>query len=107
MGLVETVKNESDVGNRSFGAVMFRRIAGKTRKGAGEEGESEDLFWSLQDPQKSAIRATLLECMAAEQEPAVRNKVGDAVAEVARQYTAVGMRHCVRIRMADNVLIVA
>ena len=34
-----------------------------------------------------AIRQKLLECLQSEQLPQVRHKIGDAVAEVARQYT--------------------
>lgn len=93
MGLAETTKDSSDATIRSFAAVLFRRIAGRTRKigaAGGEEGEQEDLFWSLQVPQKNAIRSALLDCLAQEKEGAVRHKVGDAVAEVARQYTVFG-----------------
>ena len=93
MGLAETMKDNSDATTRSFAAVLFRRIAGRTRKtgnAGSEEGEQEDLFWSLQPPQKNAIRAALLQCLAQEKEGAVRHKVGDAVAEVARQYTSFG-----------------
>lgn len=46
---------------------------------------------SLEAPQKNAIRSTLLECLPSEQDVSVRHKVGDAVAEIARQYTAEGI----------------
>ena len=42
---------------------------------------------TLQTPQQHAIRAKLLECLSSETVPNVRNKVGDAIAEIARQYT--------------------
>lgn len=93
MGLAESTKNDADSTNRAFAAVLFRRIAGRTRKvpgGNGEEGEAEDLFWSMSEAQKRAIREVLLECLSGEREGQVRNKVGDAVAEVARQYTVSG-----------------
>ena len=91
MGLAEVTKDDADSTNRSFAAVLFRRIAGRTRKTPGsEDGEAEDLFWSMQDAQKQAIREVLLQCLSQETEGAVRNKVGDAVAEVARQYTISG-----------------
>lgn len=89
MGLVEQIQGATDSGARAFAAVLFRRIATRIRKEPNSE-VSEDLFWSLQDPQKQAIRAKLLECLASEADTGVRNKIGDAVAEVARQYTAVG-----------------
>ena len=73
------------VQTRSFAAVIFRRIASKTRKV--ESGENLDMFYSLAKDQAAVIRQKLLETLAAEPERAVRNKISDAVAEVARQYT--------------------
>lgn len=73
------------VQTRSLAAVLFRRIATKTRKLPGSE-ESKELFLTLQQPQKIAIRQKLLECLQNEIIPQVRHKIGDAVAEVARQY---------------------
>ena len=58
----------------------------KTRKTPGTE-ESKELFMLLQQPQKVAIRQKLLECLQSENLPFVRHKIGDAVAEVARQYS--------------------
>ena len=58
----------------------------KTRKSPGTE-ESKELFMLLQAPQKVAIRQKLLECLQNENFPPVRHKIGDAVAEVARQYS--------------------
>ena len=58
----------------------------KTRKPPGTE-ESKELFMLLQAPQKVAIRQKLLECLQSENLPLVRHKIGDAVAEVARQYS--------------------
>jgi len=71
---------------RSFAAVLFRRIATKSRKDPAT-GETKELFVTLQQAQKVAIRQKLLECLTREAIPQVRNKIGDAVAEVARQYT--------------------
>lgn len=73
------------VQTRSFAAVLFRRIATKTRKLPGTD-ESKELFLTLLQPQKIAIRQKLLECLQNETLPQVRHKIGDAVAEVARQY---------------------
>lgn len=70
---------------RSFAAVIFRRIASKTRKN--EKGETVDTFISLARDQAAAIRQKLLESLAGDVDRSVRNKVSDAVAEVARQYT--------------------
>lgn len=74
---------------RSFAAVLFRRIATKTRKIQGAE-ESRELFIALQDAQKVAIREKLLQNLQSEGLSHVRHKVGDAVAEVARQYAENG-----------------
>src|SRR5688500_18493095 len=70
---------------RSFAAVIFRRIAQKTRKN--EAGESVDMFVSLSKDQAAVIRQKLLESLGGDFDKSVRNKISDAVAEVARQYT--------------------
>ena len=69
---------------RSFAAVLFRRISTRTAKDA--HGQSKELFLTLQKPQRDAIRAKLLECLSTESNNSVRNKVGDSIAEIARQY---------------------
>lgn len=71
---------------RSFAAVLFRRIASKSRKPA-DNSDLTEVFTALGHDQKIAIRAKLLAAFPAEQLPNVRNKIGDAVAEIARQYT--------------------
>ena len=71
---------------RSFAAVLFRRIAAKTRKTPDSE-EAKELFLALSQQQKLAIRQKLLECFQSEAILLVRHKVGDAVAEIARQYS--------------------
>lgn len=65
-------------------------MATKNRKLPGSE-DSKELFLSLQPPQKIAIRQKLLECLQREELPQVRHKIGDAVAEIARQYSDEGM----------------
>lgn len=79
------IQASGEASSRSFAAVLFRRIATKTRKLPGTE-ESKELFLTLLQPQKIAIRQKLLECLQNETLPQVRHKIGDAVAEVARQY---------------------
>ena len=74
---------------RSFAAVIFRRIASKTRKNI--NGENVDLFISLERQHSTAIRAKLLETLLTESDKIVRNKISDAVAEVARQYAETGL----------------
>ena len=74
---------------RSFAAVIFRRIASKTRKNI--SGENVDLFISLERQHSTAIRAKLLETLLTESDKNVRNKISDAVAEVARQYAETGL----------------
>ena len=46
---------------------------------------------TLQEPEQIAIRSKLLQCMQSEATGHVRNKIGDAVAEIARQYSDEGM----------------
>jgi hypothetical protein len=49
-----------------------------------------DLFLTLNPPEREAIRAKLLSCLANETDNSVRGKIGDAVAELARQHTDEG-----------------
>ncbi|MCJ1372906.1 hypothetical protein MMC20_004132 [Loxospora ochrophaea] len=86
MGLVEQMQNLNEPGTRSFSAVLFRRMATKTRKIEGTD-EQRELFFTLQQAQKLAIRQNLLQCLQSETLPHVRNKIGDAIAEIARQYS--------------------
>ncbi|KAF2666647.1 ARM repeat-containing protein [Microthyrium microscopicum] len=90
MGLAEQMMGSDDVGTRAFAAVMFRRAATKARKDP-QSDQSKDTFWVLPDPQKVAIREKLLEALGTDNTPNVRNKVADAVAEIARQYTDEGI----------------
>jgi importin-5 len=46
-----------------------------------------ELFLSIPQEQAYAIRQKLLEALGAENTSTVRNKIGDAVAEVAREYS--------------------
>ena len=73
---------------RTFAAVIFRRQSSKPRKNAA--GQTADLFLTLQAPEREAIRGKLLQCLANEADNSVRSKVGDAVAELARQHTDEG-----------------
>ncbi|KAK3984939.1 putative importin beta-3 subunit [Cladorrhinum sp. PSN332] len=87
-GLVEQLAPSTDVTSRSFAAVIFRRIASKTRKSpTSPTGESVDLFISLPKEEGTVIRQKLLEALLAETDKTVRNKISDAVAELARQYS--------------------
>ena len=80
----DSCNSNNYVQTRSFGAVIFRRIASKSRKN--EKGETVDIFVSLPKDQAAVIRQKLLEILTTETERTVRNKISDAVAEVARQY---------------------
>lgn len=70
---------------RSFAAVIFRRIASKSRKL--DNNTTVELFLALPKAQGYAIRQKLLEALSAEKTNVVRNKIGDAVAEIAREYS--------------------
>ncbi|KAL1844076.1 hypothetical protein VTJ49DRAFT_4928 [Mycothermus thermophilus] len=84
MGLVEQIATSTNPVSRSFAAVIFRRIASKTRKiGA---SENMDMFISLDKEHARVIRGKLVETLMTESDRTVRNKISDAVAELARQY---------------------
>lgn len=76
---------------RSFAAVMFRKMSTKTRRATGENQESKEQFMLLQPPQKDAIKQKLLGCLQTETLSQIRHKIGDALAEIARQYSDNGM----------------
>ncbi|KAJ9297737.1 hypothetical protein DTO271G3_3958 [Paecilomyces variotii] len=86
MGLAEQIEGAEDQVTRSFAAVLFRRISTKTSKDP-RTNESKELFSTLTDEQRIAIRTKLVACLSRESVSDVRNKIGDAIAEVARQYT--------------------
>ncbi|KAF2835817.1 ARM repeat-containing protein [Patellaria atrata CBS 101060] len=89
MGLVEQIQAAQDPSIRSYAAVLFRRISTRTRKEPNSD-TSKEQFLCLPQIQRNAIREKLLPCLAGENIPNVRNKIGDAVAEIARQYTEEG-----------------
>lgn len=62
-----------------------------------DEYENTYLCLSLENDQALAIRQKLLESLIAEPVANVRNKITDAVAELARQYTEKGPCHCAAI----------
>jgi hypothetical protein len=53
--------------------------------------EAKELFSTLNREQKLIIRQKLVACLTNESANDVRRKIGDAVAEIARQYTDNGM----------------
>lgn len=67
-------------------------MATKSQKLPGSD-ESRELFLTLQPAQKLVIRQKLLQCLQSENIPQIRHKIGDAVAEVARQYADAGKWH--------------
>lgn len=71
--------------------MLFRRIATKTRKDP-VTNEAKELFSTLTGEQRLVIRQKLVTCLTTESVADVRRKVGDSVAEIARQYTDNGMR---------------
>ena len=64
--------------------MIFRKIASKSRKLPNDE--NVEIFLTLQQEQAHVIRSKLLEALASESINSVRNKIADAVAEIARQY---------------------
>ncbi|KAJ6153171.1 hypothetical protein N7497_007490 [Penicillium chrysogenum] len=92
MGLAEQLGGATDtIGiltcqTRAFAAVLFRRIATKTRKDPAT-GDNKEIFSSLPSEQRIAIREKLVVCLTSETVTDVRKKIGDTLAEVARQYT--------------------
>lgn len=74
----------------------------KSRKNNVGEG-TQDLFWSLQSNVREAIRNILVEALLSEQDESVRHKIGDAIAEVARQYSADGKKRRNAISIADDL----
>jgi len=86
MGLTEQMAGSTEDGTRSFSAVIFRRIATRTTKDP-NSGENKEVFLTLNNEYKVQIRDKLLQAYAAERSKAVRHKIADAVAEIARQYT--------------------
>ncbi|KAF2000467.1 importin subunit beta-3 [Amniculicola lignicola CBS 123094] len=85
MGLSEQIQLAQETSTRNFAAVIFRRQSSKPRKAA--NGQTKDLFLTLPDAERDAIRAKLIQCLASETDSSVRAKIGDAVAELARQHT--------------------
>ncbi|KAL7272625.1 importin subunit beta-3 [Rhizina undulata] len=83
-GLAEQIRGAEDPVARAFAAVLFRRIASKTQTKA---DEPKELFLTLNPGVKNYVRTLLLQCFAEEIEKSVRNKIGDAVAEIARQFS--------------------
>jgi importin-5 len=73
---------------RTFAAVLFRRQSAKPRKDP--QGNARDLFLTLPQAEREAIRAKLLQCLSTETDSSVRSKIGDAVAELGRQHTDEG-----------------
>lgn len=88
MGLAEHIAGSPDTAVRSFAAVIFRRIASKTRKN--EQGQIVEMFLSLAKEPAVVIRQKLLETLGSETDKQVRNKISDSVAEVGRQYSEAG-----------------
>ncbi|KAK4960383.1 importin subunit beta-3 [Elasticomyces elasticus] len=85
MGLAEQMQGSPDEGTRAFAAVIFRRIATRTSKSAAT-GEQTETFLQLSAEQRNEVRDRLLQAYAGEAKAHVRNKIADAVAEVARQF---------------------
>ncbi|KAK5653518.1 hypothetical protein OQA88_8777 [Cercophora sp. LCS_1] len=85
MGLAEQIAAGRDASTRSFAAVIFRRIASKTRKTP--SSENTDMFISLSKDHAVLIRTKILENLLQEADRTVRNKISDAVAEIGRQYS--------------------
>lgn len=64
-------------------------MATKTRKNS-EEEDSKELFTAIHVQAQHAARQKMLECLVEEKVGHVRDKIGDGVAEIARQYSDAG-----------------
>ncbi|KAF2764289.1 ARM repeat-containing protein [Teratosphaeria nubilosa] len=84
MGLAEQMQAQ-DEAIRQFAPVLFRRIATRTSKDPTDNTQKET-FLRLNNGQKTEIRSRLLQSYASETVKGIRNKVSDAIAEIARQY---------------------
>ncbi|KAL9057872.1 MAG: hypothetical protein Q9162_002102 [Coniocarpon cinnabarinum] len=90
VGLAEQIQRSPDPAappqTRTFAAVLFRRMSNKNKKIKTEDGEDVtiDLYRTLSQRTKDFTRSKLLECLQQEQINTVRDKIGDAVAEIAR-----------------------
>lgn len=89
----------SGLQTRTFAAVIFRRIATKTRKDP-VTNEAKELFSTLTGEQRLVIRQKLVTCLTGESIIDVQKKIGDAVAEIARQYTDNGMKSIPQLLLA-------
>ena len=69
-------------------------MSNKNKKIKTEDGDDAtiELFRTISLQAKHTARAKLLECLQQEQANGVRDKIGDAVAEIARQYSDLGMQ---------------
>ena len=90
MGLAEQIQGAIDPPTRSYAAVLFRRIATRTRNDP-QTNRTMELFLTIPPTERGAIQQKLLQCLQTENAADVRNKTGDAVAEIARQYTEEGI----------------
>jgi importin-5 len=80
---------------RSFAAVLLRKMASKT---VTREGKSVDLFLNASAEVQNHIKTLILQCFAEETVNTVRNKIGDAISELARQILEAGMEGILKIR---------
>lgn len=74
--------------------MLFRRVSNRTRTDPASTDQTpvqKELFLTLTPPQRGAVRDKLLQALAGETSATVRNKIADAIAEIARQYTDDGM----------------
>ena len=72
-------------------------MSNKNKKIKTDDGEDAtiELYRTLSQQTKTITRSKMLECLQQEQVNGVRDKIGDAVAEIARQYRDLGMRRAV------------
>ncbi|KAI9833848.1 MAG: hypothetical protein M1826_006371 [Phylliscum demangeonii] len=90
MALIEQIQGASEPSMRSFAAVLFRRVAAKPRQNPVSKEQTE-VYLSLPEEQRLPIRQNLLRLMTEESLPHVRHKIGDAVAELARELSDEGL----------------
>lgn len=75
--------------------MLFRKMAGKA---VTKDGKTVELFLDAKPGVQEYIKGLILQCFAQEPSSNVRHKIGDAIAELARQIIENGMETATKIK---------